>query len=64
MKLNNTIKVISGIQKVLQNSAQNLLCYSQNCIEDVATKGKYVSREEFEVLQKRIDALEEKLKQK
>ena len=62
MTQENIIKILTGANKIIRQSGEAIKESSADYIEENVIKGKYVSREEHEQLQKLVFSLQEEIK--
>lgn len=60
---NHIITLLSGANKIARKSAETLKDASADYIEDNIIKGNYVTRQEYEQLQKLVIKLQDEIKE-
>ena len=61
MIANNILKMLSSGATVMQNINRNIQEKGQEIIEDNILKGKYVTREEYSNMEKRMEQLKQEI---
>lgn len=61
MKMNNVLKVVSGITSIAQKVSNNTSTVCSQLVEDKFIKGNYVTREEYNILQELVIKLQKEL---
>jgi len=61
MIANNILKILSSGATVMQNINRNIQEKGQEIIEDNILKGKYVTREEYSNMEKRMEQLQQEI---
>jgi hypothetical protein len=63
MKQENIIQILAGVNKIARQSTKAIKESSADYLEQEIIKGKYVTRQEYEQLQKLVIKLEKEIKE-